>query len=60
MKGDKTMNERTKETIEKPLIDWTQIIIETDEENPKTIAVITADSIRAGDGYRVRLKPKLG
>lgn len=37
----------------------TKIVIETDEEHPKTIAVITnkGDEVLA-DGYRVRYMPK--
>lgn len=34
------------------------IEIETDEENPTTIARISNDEIQALSGYRVRLKPK--
>ena len=36
---------------------WTRIIVETDEENPVTIATITADETDVADGYRVRLRP---
>lgn len=36
---------------------WTRIIVETDEENPVTIATITEDDIDMADGYRVRLRP---
>lgn len=34
------------------------IIVETAEENPTTIAVITSEEIDHADGYRVRIKPK--
>ncbi len=34
-----------------------QIVIETDEENPVTIAEITETEINVQDGYRVRMKP---
>ncbi len=40
------------------LKDFTKIIIETDEENPVTIAEITSEEINPADGYRVRLTPK--
>ena len=40
------------------LKDYTKIIVETDEENPKTIAEITVDEITPADGYRIRLTPK--
>lgn len=33
------------------------ITIETDEENPITIAQITEYEINVADGYRVRMKP---
>lgn len=38
--------------------DYTKIVVETDEENPVTIAEIRPDEIRTADGYRVRLTPK--
>lgn len=42
----------------KSLKDYTKVIIETEEENPITIAVITSEEVEAADGYRVRLTPK--
>lgn len=36
---------------------YTKIIVETDEEDPVTIAEITADNINPSDGYRVRMTP---
>jgi len=39
------------------LKDTVQIIIETAEENPVTIAKITADFVDVANGYRVRMKP---
>ena len=39
------------------LKDYTKIVVETDEENPVTIAEITADDITPADGYRVRMTP---
>lgn len=35
-----------------------RIIVETDEENPVAIAIITQDDVSIADGYRVRMKPK--
>lgn len=35
----------------------TKVVVETDEENPITIAEITADDVIMADGYRVRLTP---
>ena len=40
------------------LTDITKIVVETDEEDPKTIAVITADNIDSAEGFRVRITPK--
>ena len=40
------------------LTDITKIVVETDEENPKTIAVITAEDIDSKEGFRVRITPK--
>lgn len=44
--------------IKKSLEDYTRVIIETEEENPTTIAVITSEEVEVADGYRVRLTPK--
>lgn len=40
------------------LTDITKIVVETDEENPKIIAVITAEDIDSAEGFRVRITPK--
>lgn len=40
------------------LTDITKIVVETDEEDPKTIAVITADDIDSAEDFRVRITPK--
>lgn len=37
---------------------FTKIVVETDEENPVTIAVITSDSADVIKGYRIRMTPK--
>ena len=39
---------------------WTKIVVETDEENPVTIATITDEEIDMAEGYRVRMTPKYG
>lgn len=36
---------------------YSKIIVETDEENPATIAEFMPDNINAADGYRVRMTP---
>ena len=35
-----------------------EIIVETEEKEPITIAVITGENITPADGYRVRLIPE--
>lgn len=40
------------------LKDYTKIVVETDEENPTTIATVTGEDVFVADGYRVRLTPK--
>lgn len=40
------------------LTDITKNVVETDEEDPKTIAVITAEDIDSVEGFRVRITPK--
>ena len=35
-----------------------KIVVETDEENPITIAEITSEEVNIADGYRVRLTPE--
>ncbi|MEB7428339.1 hypothetical protein NGC25_13835 [Enterococcus faecalis] len=40
------------------LEEYTKIVVETDEQNPKTIAVITADDIEPSDGFRVSVTPR--
>ena len=40
------------------LTDISKIVVETDEENPKIIAVITVDDIDSAEGFRVRITPK--
>ena len=53
------MKENDTKTLEEGILkDITRVIVETDEENPVTIAVITADNIESANGYRVRMRPK--
>lgn len=42
----------------KALSDITKIVVETDEQDPKTIAVITAKDIDSAEDFRVRITPK--
>ena len=51
MKGGKKMSVEA-------LSDITKIVVETDEEEAKIIAVITADDIDSAEGFRVRITPK--
>ena len=38
--------------------EFEKVVIETDEKNPVTIAVLTADTVETGQGYRMRITPK--
>ena len=49
--------EKNTNNADKPMENWTRVIIETDEKNPKTIAVVVNDDYKVADGFRVRLKP---
>ena len=40
------------------LSDITKIVVETDEQDPKIIAVITEEDIDSAEGFRVRITPK--
>ena len=47
------MKENDTKTLEEGILkDITRVIVETDEENPVSIAVITADNIESANGYR--------
>ena len=50
--------EKRRKMNPKSLSDITKIVVETDEEDPKTIAVITAEYIDSAEGFRVRITPK--
>lgn len=59
VKHEKIKQERRERELEaQNLKDYTKIIVETEEENPITIAEITRDEINVADGYRVRMTPK--
>ncbi|AUI74629.1 hypothetical protein DM469_02640 [Lactobacillus helveticus] len=55
----KIMSKAIKRTqkVNKPMKDVSRIIIQTDEENPKVIAVVTNDDFEVADGYAIRQKP---
>lgn len=40
------------------LTDISKIVVETDEQDPKIIAVITTEDIDSEEGFRVRITPK--
>ena len=53
------MKENDTKTLEEGILkDITRVIVETDEENPVSIAVITAGNIESANGYRVRMRPE--
>lgn len=43
--------------MSEPLGQYTKVVVETDEENPTTIAIITDGAVDVAEGYRVRLTP---
>lgn len=55
----KSMADAIKETqsSNKPMKDWSRIIIETDERNPEVLVIITADDYQLANGLRIRIKP---
>ena len=40
-----------------PMKNWSRVIIETDEDQPKTLAIVTNDDYELADGLRVRFLP---
>ena len=40
-----------------PMTNWSRVIIETAESNPKLIAIVTNDDFELANGFRVRLQP---
>lgn len=54
-----SMTDAVKETqsVNKPMKDWSRVIIETDEKNPKILAVVTADDYQLANGLAIRIKP---
>ena len=54
----KSMEKEEMKTSPEALSDITKIVVETDEKDSKTIAVITADDIDSAEGFRVRITPK--
>lgn len=49
--------EKETKNINKPMTKWARVIVETDEEYPQTVALITDDTSEVDTGFRVRLKP---
>lgn len=49
--------EKETKNINKPMTKWARVIVETDEEYPQTVALITDDASEVDTGFRVRLKP---
>lgn len=55
----RTVEEFEKATAkcQKPMSDYSRIIVETDEKSPKALAVITDDDCETVEGLRVRFMP---
>lgn len=43
--------------MKESLKNYSKVVVETDEENPTTIAEITEGTVNVADGYRVCLEP---
>lgn len=56
---DKNLHELEEDTkdINEPMTNWSRVIVETDEKNPKLIALITNEDCESVAGVRVRVKP---
>lgn len=50
------MTEKRKNNLEW-LKKYKRIVVETDNTNPVTVAVLKPDKVEVTDGYRVRMKP---
>ncbi|MBF0831878.1 hypothetical protein IR127_03485 [Lactobacillus murinus] len=48
--------EQETKNINKPMTKWARVIVETDEEYPQTVALITDDASEVDTGFRIRLK----
>lgn len=42
---------------DKPMVNWTRVIIETEEKNPKPIAIMTNNDCEVAKGFVIRLLP---
>lgn len=40
-----------------PMTNWSRVIVETAESNPKLIAIVTNNDFELANGFRVRLQP---
>lgn len=54
-----TLEQETKD-VNEPMTKWARVIVETDEEYPQTVALVTNDESEVDTGFRVRLKPVEG
>lgn len=59
--NDKSLTdiERKTQGNTKSMKNWSRVIVETDEKNPKLLAVITNDDCETVEGLRVRFKPSV-
>lgn len=46
----------TKDVVD-PMANWSRVVVETDEKNPKILAVITNTDCESAENLRVRFKP---
>lgn len=45
------------QTNNEPITNYSRVVIETDEKNPKILAIITNENSEVVKGLRIRLKP---
>ncbi|MCZ3944385.1 hypothetical protein RON44_00245 [Lactobacillus gasseri] len=41
----------------RPMNNWSRVIIETDEANPQVLAIVTNEDYELAKGLRIRLRP---
>lgn len=56
---DRSVEEFEQETQNavEPMANWSRVVVETDEKNPKILAVITNTDCETAGNLRVRFKP---
>ncbi|WP_225415759.1 hypothetical protein [Ligilactobacillus salivarius] len=53
----KTYRYKKEDINNEPMNKWTRVIIQTNEKNPKPIAIMTNDNYEVAKGFVIRLLP---